>query len=107
MTKHTPTPYKLVKHRKVGLEADEVFNTIEKNDGLPRQEIIARVPKVENAEFIVRACNSHEALIQACEDALNLIVSLSEHEAMENETEREISDTETFLEKTLKQAKGE
>jgi len=57
--KHTPTPWSRYKNAAHGPEGDCVFvcNGIDS-------------PNDANAEFIVRAVNSHEALLAAAKDAI-------------------------------------
>ena len=70
-TEHTPTPWR----------TGDLWNTVfGPPNGNPCPEIVATVhgPRKANAEFIVRACNCHEDLLEACKIALPLLEKLFE-----------------------------
>lgn len=61
------------------------------------------------AEFIVRACNCHDELVEACKEAYNLIGILDEHAniwASEAELNRCIIETDYTLKQALAKAQG-
>jgi len=66
--KHTPTPYKLVQVQGgfglISNDNNEYVTTIYQRDN---NQVKA------NAEFIVRACNNHNKLVEALERALYII----------------------------------
>lgn len=75
-TKHTPTPWK------IGLDEtfspakwDIGFNSIENGEqaGVGYAKVAARCYTKEDAAFIVRAVNSHEALLDAAKRAEKFI----------------------------------
>lgn len=82
---HTPTPYQYE-------EANERFKRVYQRDRV--YEIGNNALKVgigtiigeANAAFIVRACNSHEKLLEACKQAIMSLNSIlnGEEEAMNN-----------------------
>lgn len=58
--KHTPTPY----------HADREIITDQHGKEVARTNHTIRIEAYANAEFIIRACNSHEALVEALQDLL-------------------------------------
>jgi hypothetical protein len=80
MSKHTPTPWRTGKfHMTSGSAADHVYSSQSKEP----QEGIARcygwVGEEEaqaNADFIVRACNSHDELVEVVCDGAELISTI-------------------------------
>lgn len=74
MNKHTPTPYYY----------EEEYGTIHGSDSFEICGINTRMSSAKgmdfcyaeqaaNAEFIVRACNSHDELVEALKDAISLL----------------------------------
>ena len=68
MTQHTPTPWEIEPQTTTVVKPDKtnrIPSTIaivkDPNDNMHQTEIAKA-----NAEFIVRACNSHDALLKAC-----------------------------------------
>jgi hypothetical protein len=67
MSEHTPTPWIVdatkfgPKIYETGRDADAICQLFDKNG-------IAFISDVANAAFIVRACNSHDALVKALEE---------------------------------------
>lgn len=61
MSQHTPGPYRIIHTAddRTFIDADVEDTVAEVNRRLPEDE--------DNAEFIVRACNSYEALLAALE----------------------------------------
>jgi len=68
-SKHTATPWKVDNKLKQYVVADEVVGV---RVGYPILSCCTENEET-NAEFIVRAVNSHEALVEACNDALELL----------------------------------
>jgi hypothetical protein len=103
MSEHTPTPW------------ESNFNRIESkddhgvdNDGWMIAECIG--PEQEaNAEFIVRACNAHDALVAACEKIEKLRSDLLEGATSMDEGALLTEGADAFddIEAALKLAKGE
>lgn len=74
---HTPTPYRIEAERDIyGNDKDD--SMVARMNGCPQY--------VANAAFIVRACNSHEKLLEACKQAIMSLNSIlnGEEEAMNN-----------------------
>lgn len=73
-TQHTPTPWYLPNG-----EDKNQFGTyrIAEQPGQSAAHLtnIALVGSLEDAAFIVRAVNSHEALLEACQEAYDLLAS--------------------------------
>lgn len=74
MSEPTPTPWH-VTLTPAGKEVEWVLwgprddNGISQFVGLTKAAFATRAERAKaNAEFIVRACNAHEALVEACED---------------------------------------
>ena len=70
MTERTPGPLEYLKVSSVGGDTDLFFVGRGKMDRTPGNEIVAEILSDEehvwgDAEFIVRACNNHEALAEA------------------------------------------
>jgi hypothetical protein len=63
-TQHTPGPWRL------GDAGATIFGP---KNGNPCPEMIASVKKRANAEFILRACNSHADLLRLCKQALEMV----------------------------------
>ena len=95
--KHTPLPWKLITDPNEWAAWDCV-------EVAPCRYILTEGRSLEeaqaNAEFIVKACNAHYDLVEACEDAL---------EALQNDVGEYEGDGLIFgtLRKALKKAKGE
>ena len=53
------------------IEKNPILNTFDVRTST--DEVVAAVVDEANAEFIVRACNAHDELLEACKDALNLL----------------------------------
>ena len=75
MSKHTPTPFNLPlaveKSGTIGSVIDRDANCVLQIQQLEPMEHLDRHAKRQaRAEFIVRAVNAHEALVEACEAAL-------------------------------------
>ena len=105
-TKHTATPWKLSKNGDVetirifcknGYEVcrasdlPSVFGNNRYGDGGTKEQ-------EANAEFIVRACNSHDALVEACQEMFEELLS------------QQYNPTSKIMKKwkqALKQAEGE
>lgn len=71
---YTATPYKVGEARHTA-ELSGVYDTSNKNGGSPR--LVAYCQRIADAAFIVRACNSHGALLAALETAEKVIAALS------------------------------
>ena len=93
MEKHTPIPWKLEKHNS-GLGVRIYHET--RLFGQDMQFIGSQGEA--NASFIVKAVNSHEALVEACKYALNWI----------NEGHQKFDEIHTrmMIEEALKQSEG-
>lgn len=83
--KHTPTPYrqgttlmtrKVMNMGKDWIESNEtrerlmVFSSFRDIDKGRSRQLVAQCQNEKDAAFIVRACNSHDALVKALEDLL-------------------------------------
>jgi hypothetical protein len=65
--KHTPTPW----NYGPSIRKEDFTDIISKDD----ERLIFSVRDNANAVFIVRAVNSHEALLEACKEAITLCVA--------------------------------
>lgn len=73
---HTKTPWRLGKPSQMGaVVADEAVPEIGGSDCVDYYggHLIAESIAPRNAEFIVRACNSHDQLVGALQAALNML----------------------------------
>ncbi|MHC4464709.1 MAG: hypothetical protein ACYS30_25260 [Planctomycetota bacterium] len=89
-TKHTPGPWVAELHEDCGglLAKHMAILTSQKNNAGRRDHIATvyaaaknseaefRAEQLGNAEFIVRACNSHEKLLEACRALLEIVEPL-------------------------------
>lgn len=99
-TKHTPTPYR----RNTGqalcaLGAGSLFEGIFSADN---NCVAICQSNGEDAAFIVRACNSHKALVDACEHAIGVI----QGDALFLELESWAQDVITSLSAAIQLAEG-
>lgn len=62
-TQHTPTPW----HDEIGAPGSSSGLTVRDENG----NIIARVGSIDDAAFIVRACNAHDELVAALRGLLD------------------------------------
>lgn len=71
--KHTPTPWKAIEHEnKNAFEGNIVITPNDMNDAVCTVWTCDTEEETQaNAAFIVRACNSHAALVEALEDLFN------------------------------------
>ncbi len=70
MTKHTLGPWEITRGKSPG---GEIFLLSPIGRGPGRSRILASLDGLNaeaNAEFIVRACNAHKKLLEACKEAL-------------------------------------
>lgn len=80
MNKHTPTPWHIEydhdddSYLEINDGKNEAITTVHPGGLRPIPEDIA------NACLIIQACNSHAALLAACEDSLSLLKSEGYHE---------------------------
>jgi hypothetical protein len=87
---HTSTPYKIAEGNEALIEPvsdsrDENFLKVAIADCSFCNPFVVKVPKDEqkaNAEFIVRACNSHEQLVLACERLLKIARTVTVRQAI-------------------------
>ncbi len=103
--KHTKLPWKhdknlgckTIKGGKHGKNRQGQYREVAYTPGLPNDE-----EDLANAELIVRAVNSHDALVEACEAGLAVIYDMrpSDKFDLENTAQR-------LLEQALAKAKGE
>lgn len=74
---HTPTPWAYTS----GIGDYEIIYEESKGKQIGRIALLEWEPDAqqaeENAEFIVKACNAHEALVEACKMAYDKAVSTS------------------------------
>ncbi len=81
--KHTPLPWKFNQHD-IGQRAGRITgrdSNHPKNDHIERTVAIicsyaSKDENVANGQFVVRACNSHEELLRACEMAKGVLDTL-------------------------------
>jgi hypothetical protein len=76
---HTPTPWKFIRHPEESDWAGNIQGSYGKVDGIENIRTISCQTKYgtpeeieANGTFIVRACNSHDALVEALEYARNM-----------------------------------
>lgn len=97
--KHTATPYKIITiNSDISRTGKKLFLVSKTIGDYGRQDILCQCNDLEKAEFIVRACNSHSALVEACKEALSHL------ECCASEEDEEVIQK---LESALKLAKGE
>ncbi len=69
MTQHTQTPWE-VRNNHIKKVGGAVIATTSRVNSLCKHEAEpGSIEDAANAEFIIRACNSHDALVGACSDA--------------------------------------
>ncbi len=97
-TTHTPTPWKYVEDKSLG---DREFGKGETMDGknTPFSSI-----KREDAAFIVRAVNSHEELLFALKQLLEMVEDRPRHKY---EVPGTVGDREKLAHKAIAKAEGE
>ena len=66
MTEHTKLPWKMIDLK---TEYDNRVVMLTEDDAI----LVARSPRIADAVFIVRACNSHDELLEACEKLIQMI----------------------------------
>ena len=106
--KHTPTPWEI----KITQEGFEIVGSANKAN---YKSVIAWIKlggatwkdtwnkeQEANAEFIVRACNSHEELLEACKEALPLCNEIIRDDPYANMAKK----IATKLENVIAKAKG-
>lgn len=71
---HTPTPWRI---RKGSWECESGYQIASKADEDGFGNVIGYSRMETNAAFIVRAVNSHEELIEAAQNALNVLAGLA------------------------------
>ena len=76
--KHTPTPWVLNRHtgtKQLDTSTYDIFGGIELDSAGTRETVLdgGIIWERSNAEFIVRACNSHEALLKVAQEALEYL----------------------------------
>lgn len=82
-TKHTPTPWQVSDKPRHGdvviktMQPNGVYHVAYVTDDCDELYQIDEVAKRKNAEFIVRACNSHYALVEALKKAHDHIYKVS------------------------------
>ena len=79
-TQHTPVPWSL-EYRRWITSGDVYIARIHDVSKIGEAEAVA------NAEFIIRACNSHDALLEALEMALRMMEGESLDEQFDGEAE--------------------
>ena len=104
--KHTETPYKILRANDFSF-----FITTEKFTDCEEGYIIAKTTDMgkeaeANAEFIVRACNAHDALVEACKLAHEIISLNTQKHGLESVDDNVFTIIE-LLESALNKAKGE
>ena len=91
MSEHTPLPWEVVpvaRPRRVRLPVSHYIEAIDGDKGVILAALIQdQFPETKmaeaNAEFIVRACNAHYDLLEACKLALESYRIASEHHNIE------------------------
>jgi len=107
MNKHTPTPYKWVAwEQAISINSPECFGVAFISPDLDSANGIPSELDRANAEFIVTACNNHDALIAMLELAIRYlehpdVLAVTKDMALSGEAVNERIRT------ALKQAKGE
>ena len=82
---HTPTPWR-ISQVYTGEEKSYPKNSL--RIAGPKTASVQCVYKRENAEFIVRAVNAHDALVSSCEFALAILEQAEQHEQADGEVGR-------------------
>jgi hypothetical protein len=81
---HTPTPYKAHSVPEIG-----ACHVLDKYD-----TVVAEVATIDDAEFIVHACNTHPAHVTAVANALRLLESENHGNSSEAQALRVLVDNE-------------
>ncbi len=91
MTKHTALPWKVVAedigdetfiYAPVGIKGADGFDVVSYEGGFtPNSEWKLDVIKA-NADFIIRACNCHDELVEACKEAIELIEIMTDYKGL-------------------------